>query len=339
MRISLFLAVALSLALSASGLCATDAPFDQAAYAQPQRLVDIGGRRMNLYCTGSGSPTVVLDAGGGSWSLTWRYVQPLIAQTTRVCSYDRAGLGFSDAGPMPRTTLAIVDDLHALLHRAGISAPYVLVGHSMGGYDMRVFADLYGPEVAGMVLVDPSSEDSAQEFGKILPIMTSIDFEQLPQMKTCAAAAAAQNLRPATQAYATCIPPPNPEYSAQLQGALTRMLMQEKTWDALISELENVRSVDPSDVRREQRSYGQMPLIVLTGGAQFKQYQGLLHADDAQVLALQNAWNDMHEKIASLSAKGINRKVPGAGHDIQVSHPDAVVDAVKEVIEEASGSR
>ncbi len=107
-------------------------PNDASAYEHPQRLVDIGGRRLNLYCTGTGLPTVVLEAGGGESSLDWRFVQPLLTKTTRVCSYDRAGLGFSDRGPLPRDAAAAVSDLHALVELGAIRKPFVLVGYSNG---------------------------------------------------------------------------------------------------------------------------------------------------------------------------------------------------------------
>jgi len=112
------------------------APFDQRPYESAQRLVDVGnGRRMNVYCTGTGSPTVILDAGLGGFTLVWSLVQPPVATFAHVCSYDRAGSGFSDPGPLPRTTDAIVSDLHALLRGADIAPPYVMVGHSLAGFD------------------------------------------------------------------------------------------------------------------------------------------------------------------------------------------------------------
>jgi hypothetical protein len=109
----------------------------------PGRLVDVGGYKMHLHCTGQGSPVVVLDAGLGDSYVSWRKVQPEIAKLTTVCSYDRAGLGFSDASPHPRTSKIIAEELHTLLHNAGVAFPVILVGHSMGGYDVRLFASLY----------------------------------------------------------------------------------------------------------------------------------------------------------------------------------------------------
>src|SRR5436853_1389514 len=128
-------------------------------YARPGQLVDAGGFRLNLYCMGSGSPTVVFDSGWGDWAPAWSKVQREIAKWTRACSYDRAGAGFSDPGPMPRTSVHIAEELRAALHHAGIAGPYVLVGSAFGGDNVRTFADLYMREVAGLVLVDADPDD------------------------------------------------------------------------------------------------------------------------------------------------------------------------------------
>jgi pimeloyl-ACP methyl ester carboxylesterase len=106
-------------------------------------MVDVGGFRLNLYCSGSGSPTVVFDSGYEDWASAWSKVQPQIAKWTRACSYDRAGAGFSDPGPMPRSSLRIAQELHTALHRAGIAGPYILVGSAFGGDNVRTFAVLH----------------------------------------------------------------------------------------------------------------------------------------------------------------------------------------------------
>ncbi|MGH2515236.1 MAG: alpha/beta fold hydrolase, partial [Ktedonobacterales bacterium] len=134
---------------------------DTRRYPAPGRLVDIGGSRLHLTRTGAGGPTVVLDAGLAGFSLDWGLVTPQVAQYTTVCAYDRAGYGWSDPGPLPRTSSRIAAELHALLRRAGVAPPYVLVGHSFGGFNVRLFAEHYPHEVAGMVLVDVSHEDFA----------------------------------------------------------------------------------------------------------------------------------------------------------------------------------
>jgi pimeloyl-ACP methyl ester carboxylesterase len=107
-------------------------------YAQPGQLVAANETRLNFYCMGNGSPAVVFDSGWEDWAPAWAVVQPQVAKWTRACSYDRAGAGFSDAGPMPRTSVRIADELHSALHNAGIDGPYILVGHAFGGDNVRL---------------------------------------------------------------------------------------------------------------------------------------------------------------------------------------------------------
>jgi pimeloyl-ACP methyl ester carboxylesterase len=127
---------------------------DAKAYPPPGQMVDVGGYRLHINCTGSGSPTVVIESGWGDSSAGWGWVQPEVAKTTRVCSYDRAGMGWSEPSPQPRTAREYASELHTLLLIANIPGPYVLVGHSMGGYTVLVYAHDYPDEVAGLVLVD-----------------------------------------------------------------------------------------------------------------------------------------------------------------------------------------
>ena len=127
---------------------------DARTYPPPGQLVDIGGYRLHINCTGSGSPTVVIDAGWGDWSTTWGFVQPEVAKTTRVCTYDRAGMGWSEAGPLPRDAAQFAKELHTLLQNANIPGPYVMVGHSLGGLPVRVFVHDNASEIAGVVLID-----------------------------------------------------------------------------------------------------------------------------------------------------------------------------------------
>ena len=128
---------------------------DARRFPPPGQMVDVGGHRLHICCTGRGGPTVVMDSGFPGTSLSWTFVQPEVAKFTSACSYDRAGLGWSDAGPMPRTSRQIVEELHALLLNARADEPYVLVGHSFGTFTVRLYASSYPAEVAGIVLLDP----------------------------------------------------------------------------------------------------------------------------------------------------------------------------------------
>ena len=127
---------------------------DREIYVQPGRLVLVNGQVMHLYCIGEGSPTVVLESGVGGNTLLWAYIQPAIAEVTRVCTYDRAGYGWSEARSNERTTPQMAEELHTLLAQAGIEPPYILAGHSFGGLVVRTFASRYPDDVLGLVLID-----------------------------------------------------------------------------------------------------------------------------------------------------------------------------------------
>jgi pimeloyl-ACP methyl ester carboxylesterase len=136
---------------------------DENAFPPPGKLIDVGGYRLHINCSGEGGPTVVFDAGMGCNSLDWALVQPEVAKFARVCIYDRAGNGWSDESPLERTSQNIVDELHTLLKNSGEKGPYILVGYSFGGPNVRLYASKYPNDVAGVVLVDSSHEDQLQE--------------------------------------------------------------------------------------------------------------------------------------------------------------------------------
>jgi pimeloyl-ACP methyl ester carboxylesterase len=125
------------------------------------QAVDIGGRTLNLYCSGQGSPTVILEPGGNSPGYSWVLQQAKMAAFTRACWYDRAGVGWSDPPPSPRTSASIVSDLHEALHRAGILPPYVMAGGSVGGEYVHIYAAHYPSDVAGLVFNRFSSSGHA----------------------------------------------------------------------------------------------------------------------------------------------------------------------------------
>jgi pimeloyl-ACP methyl ester carboxylesterase len=130
------------------------------------RLIDVGGHRLHLHCAGAGAPAVVFDAALGASSLSWSLVQPNVARLAQACAYDRAGFGWSDAGPLPRTAGRLARELQQALHAGGIPPPYVLVGHSFGALVARIFAARHHAEVAGLVLVDPADPEEWLEPGE-----------------------------------------------------------------------------------------------------------------------------------------------------------------------------
>jgi pimeloyl-ACP methyl ester carboxylesterase len=132
----------------------------------PGRLIDVGGHRLHVDCAGTGSPAVVFDAALGASSLSWSLVRPEVARLTRACAYDRAGFGWSDAGPLPRTAERIAGELRQALEGAGVPPPYVLVGHSFGALVIRIFAARHRTDTAGLVLVDPAHPEEWLEPGE-----------------------------------------------------------------------------------------------------------------------------------------------------------------------------
>src|SRR5579871_456509 len=180
-------------------------------YIEPGQLVDIGGRRLNLKCSGSGLPTVVLMAGLGSWSPVWFSTQPEIAKRTHVCTFDRAAYGFSDAPPKPQVLSDVPEDLHRALKAANLPGPYILIGHSVGGLEARMFAERWPEEVAGMVLVDTSL--AAQSLNQAKWPQFDESEKRTSQALRCTSLAVRKPLEPSDPEYPDCttaLPPGTP---------------------------------------------------------------------------------------------------------------------------------
>jgi pimeloyl-ACP methyl ester carboxylesterase len=314
---------------------ATRASFDPNPYLHAQRLVDIGGRRINLYCTGSGSPTAVLDAGANDTTLAWRFVQPAVARHTRVCSYDRAGLGFSDPASSPRDASAAVRDLHALLARAGIAAPYVLVAHSLAGLYAPLYADRYSREVVGMVLVDPGVAYQRKRIAQAAPALAQLLSGVVPWDRACSAAADRGEMHSGTSAYTECMWPSDPALPSALNALLARQWQRPGTWRALTSADGAADSTSSEQVVREQRNYGSMPLIVLSEQKFIDEFGALPPTQRRALLEASMQW---HDRIAALSSRGENVLVKGSGHDIPIDRPSSVISAIDTVVDRARAS-
>jgi pimeloyl-ACP methyl ester carboxylesterase len=297
-------------------------------YAKPAKLVALpDGRKINLFCQGSGAPTVVLDAGWGSGMNAWAKVQPAVAETTRVCAFDRPGMGFSDAGPLPRDARAVVADERAVLKAAGIKGPYVLVGHSMAGLHVRLYASLYPKEVAGAVLVDPSNPHQAKRFAEAAPKGAALNDKMMGMMRGCADKVVAGTLKPGVPGFTICFPPPAatlPEdvraMTLQRQGEGWRYRMQA-------SEVDSMATTSSTDIDKTKRSLGDLPWIVLTAEGTGK---GPPTPVEEQA-AMGQVWKAMHDEAAAVSTRGENRMI-ASGHNMQWEKPEAVIAAVNEVV-------
>jgi len=297
-------------------------------YIQPGQLVDIGGRHINLHCAGAGKPTVILLAGIFSWSVVWYKTQPVIAQKTRVCAFDRAAYGFSDPAPRPQILSEVVDDLHAALKAGYIPGPYVLVGHSLGGIEVRLYTQRWPKEVVGMVLVDSSPA------GEMLLELNLPGFDEAAgwdsyasDMLHCALLAAHGPLEPSRPEYNDCtsvaaLPRDTP-------AAFRKIWPQFFTADYFADKVSLMSSVythryDTVDHLR----LGAMPLVVLTAKNTF----GDTPAGIRYTQTFLKFWLAQHEALAHLSSRGIHRFIEGSGHQIQLDKPQAVIDAVDDVL-------
>lgn len=311
---------------------------DDPVYTHPHRLVEVEpGRRLNLYCIGKGSPTVVFDSGLTDETDVWALVQPVIAAQTQACSYDRAGSGYSDPGQRAGTSANIVDDLHRLLSAAGIKPPYVLVGHSYGGMNVRLYADLHLNEVAGMVLIDPSEEDWVKSVWKLdLKQRTYAQYHRELEtfwqgLRECAAAARTGFVE-GTELYKRCVPDPDTRFSAAINAAYLKVHLSPAYQQATLTENLSIHDASSDELRAAWRWYGAMPLIVLAESPRTK-----LRPDETQ--EHMDAVNRVHlflfDRMALQSSLGIVRVVPESGHEIQMDQPGAVNAAILEVLQAA----
>jgi penicillin amidase len=318
------------------GVAAADTNPALDVYAIPQQRVQIAdGRTMNLYCQGSGSPTVILEAGAGGSTLEWRWVQRDIARITRVCAYDRAGMGFSDPGPLPRTAGAVVADFSALLWAAKIPPPYVLVSHSLGSYFVRLYADLHPEDVVGMVLIDPSMEYQDSRFGKVSPKFADLLRKEEAVARECLRLAEAGKLTADAPIFKECTYDysPDPAFSPALAQVQIKRRLSVAFRSALLSEIHEMEPADSRELQAARRTYGTMPLIVLTQSPETPEaYPGL---SVQQVDSMNRLWMQMHDELAALSTRGSNRLVNNSGHYIQKDRPDVVIGAVREVVDAA----
>jgi len=290
---------------------------DRRAYPAPGQLIDVGGYRLHVDVRGpaSAAPTVILEGGAGLGSVTWGWVQPRIAEMTRVVAYDRAGIGWSDRGPEPRDAQQIARELHTALQTAGINGPYVLVGHSFGGLYVRVFGDLYPDEVVGLVLVDPTHPDqmrrspregeAMQTTGRLMGVFDMLSHVGLLRLINPA------QLMPG-------LPP--------AQDAELRAYTADAFANAAKLEMAVIESRTSPQVR-QARDLGDRPLIVLSAG---------------QTVAQDPLFYDLHEELAALSTRSVHRVEPGATHAAMVfdaTHAEATIAAIEEVVRAATPVR
>ena len=288
---------------------------DQALPQAPGQLIDLGGRKLHLYCTGSGPPTVILEAGAGSFSTDWVLIQTEIAKTTRVCSYDRAGYGWSDPGPEWDTVTQVESDLHAALNKAGVHAPLVLVGHSMGGLFARWYQHEHRDDVVGMVLIE-SYETTAPVNGKQVPLYT-LTKEQLQA-----------NLPPPSSLKKPPLPtevhPPFDKLPPSLQK--THVLLERHFFETL--------------------DFNKGPEMMESWRAGITKLHGAslmpdsLHGIPLFVISREDMNDDEGQQQKALAHQSAHSRweiAVGSGHFVQLERPELVIDAITNVLRGVRG--
>lgn len=282
----------------------------RAIYPAPGRMYVVNGHQMHIDCTGEGSPTIVLDAGSGEDSLVWSKVQPYLSRTTRVCSYDRAGMGWSAPQPGPRDADAIVSQLHALLQQAGVSGPIVLMGHSLAGLYIRAYATRYPEDVAGLIFVDGSSPLQEEQGSAELRAHVSIS----KYLYYSLVAAFALGV-PRLMGYCSSEPgfdEPTGKMVAELQCGLL--------WSEWRREYTSIRRSGEETINTGP--YGELPVLIFSEDPQkMKQTAGL---PPKLALEMSVAWNQHQENLKHLSTRSRRIIAKGSGHFIPIDRADLI---------------
>jgi len=306
-------------------------PIARAASPQPAgKMVDLGGHKLHLYCTGYGAPTVVVETGLGDFSFDWVLVQGPVSQFTRICTYDRAGYAWSDPGPKPRTFAQINLELHDALQKLGERGPFVLVGHSYGGPVVRNFAAIYPSDVGALVLVDSAVEGMRVGIGGKQTIQLGVNIKprEIPAPRETLTDSDKPQAPPAGRTQ-----PPN-----ELEPLYKRLPPAQQKLHLWAQSLPGVEDAENSQrewseqyfslwlADPQRTSLGKLPLIVLTRA------NGGYEDADVPAAQLEQERKDGQSKLAHLSANSRQILVP-SGHNMNLEDPGAVSDAIHQAVE------
>ena len=318
-----------TLLLPLGGECATPP-------APPGQLVDVGGYKLHLHCTGQGSPTVLFENGSADFSFVWDLVQPDVAKFTRACSYDRAGSAWSDPGPLPRSFDQINLELYTALQKAGIHGPYVLVGQSYGGFVVRAFAERYKSEVAGVVLVDAAHENERIMIqDKVVRIRDMAKGTTLPpprlQVSDAEKKQYAELRQQTPQPGPEAVEPPLDKLSPADQKLYLWAIVQPFLPISVGSELDSSQEVIAgwySSKKISSVPLGNIPLIVISRGE--GDYPDTPEVSGKQ---LEQERKEQQAELVHLSRNGKQVIAEHSGHNIHLEDPTLVVQQIREVVE------
>jgi pimeloyl-ACP methyl ester carboxylesterase len=284
----------------------------------PGEMVSVGNHELHIRCMGEGSPTVILESGSPATSIEWSaWVQPEVAKATRVCAYDRAGLGWSEAGPTLRDAEQITSELHTLLENAGIEGPYVLVGHSVGGHHVRVYAERYPDEVAGMVLVDATHQEQFErvpgmESGrKMLSVLSRVG-----PVLTATGVIRLSGMFPPT----SDLPPLHRKHIENLTYQTPHLIAAFKEYGALPKAMEQARSTE---------GLGDKPLAVVSasdhGG-------GMMAHSGVEAEQSEQAAQTLQSELANLSSNSTRRVIEGSDHGSVITNQHHAQQTSEEIL-------
>jgi Predicted hydrolases or acyltransferases (alpha/beta hydrolase superfamily) len=291
-------------------------------FPPPGQLVDIGGYRLHLHCVGQGRPAIIMDAGANDFSVQWVTVQAEVSKSSRACSYDRAGFGWSDASPYPRTSDTMIGELHTLLENAKVEGPYVLVGHSFGGMNMRLFAHRFPKEVMGMVLVDPAHEALTLR----VPALQRLTQQAAGQFRTLSTLSSLGFIALSPERI------PDRGLSGTALARYRAILATTHYFDAAIAETESIEK-SYAQMRQENiTSLGNIPLVVISRGLS----DPLPGASEIENRQFDQAWKEFQAELAALSPKGTQIIAAKSQHYIQLTQPQLVIDAIRNVAQQGN---
>jgi pimeloyl-ACP methyl ester carboxylesterase len=289
----------------------------------PGRLIDIGGRKLHLECQGNGSPTVILEAGGDAYSIDWTFVQPRVAQQTRVCSYDRAGLGWSDAGPADDTVEQTVADLHTLLKVAQEKPPYILVGASVGGAFIQAYQYVYPREVAALVFSNSSNHIGISAKGK-LGLIWALTEDEIRSAYPLPASAKGPEPTHEGEPFDR-LPPPVQATRLWLDRRHWEMFNPATTGPEMVLSWHNEFLREFDEVKRSELPVlGTLPVIVISSSSILGKSDCLSQSNAAACLDF-------------LSSNTVHITASGSGHEIHLYQPDVVIKALLKAVSTVRG--